>query len=102
MSNWYKEAQNSVSWVDSQMSRGDIAQVREIKNWSTGTTQGAENVTMIGSGLSDGSLSDSQYGISVDLCGQEPVEKGGCGKNLQEYGDFYNYSVSINEKKYRA
>jgi len=99
MSEWYKKAQEYVN-VDRFMSPIDINRTRELKQWPIGGAQGAPSVTHKGLGLSsDGD--DKDFGIKVEKCGEEPG-RGGCGRSLNEYGQFLNYSIPINGEKYQA
>ena len=103
MDNWYKtvlkEAQESSSWVDSQMAPGDIARTRDLKQWSPGTSQGLSDYSAQGLGIES---ERGTFGIEVKLCGEEPNVKGGCGRPIDEFGKRMDYSVTIGDEKYRA
>jgi hypothetical protein len=91
-----KEANESVSCVDSTMSPNDIAATREMKNWSTGTDQGLAGFT------SPNTIDANKFGIEVVKCGEEPGSTGGCGRLLKDHGTFFDYSITIEGEKYRA
>lgn len=106
---WYKEinkiAGESVSLPDAHMSPSDIADTVRLNKWTTDSYQGLRDVpTSQGLGINPNlpKAEDEEYGKKVNACGEEPGLKGGCGLDLSEYGEFYNYSVQIGDEKYQA
>ena len=107
MNHWYKKAQEFTG-VDANMNALDINRVREIKQWPIDGPQGAPSVTHEGLGLgsndnkvTEENKNEKDLGKEVSFCGEEPG-KGGCGRPVKDYGEFYSYSIKINDEDYRA